>query len=74
MPEAFSPKPAKLSKMMRAKLFQLLIRNAKTPTNRVFLTRRARMSSSAPHAQNRPASVTIDCRKRRSKISDVASE
>src|SRR5205809_6634934 len=43
---------------MRARLLQLPIRNAKTPTNKVFLTTRARMSSSAPHAQNRPASVT----------------
>jgi len=58
VPEAFRPKPAKLLKVMRAKLFQLPIRKAKTPTNKVFLTRRARMSSSAPHDQNRPASVT----------------
>jgi len=57
VPEAFRPKPAKLSKMIRARVFQLLMRNAKTPTKSVFLTRRARMSSSAPQAQNRPANV-----------------
>jgi hypothetical protein len=42
---------------MRERLFQLPMRKAKTPTNRVFFTRRPRMSSDAPQDQNSPASV-----------------
>ena len=57
VPEAFRPSPAKLSKTMRERLFQLPMRKAKTPTKSVFLTRRARMSSSAPQDQKRAASV-----------------
>ena len=58
MPEAKSPSPAKLSKTMAARLFQLEMSQAKTPTKRVFFTRRAMMSSSAPQAQKSAASVT----------------
>jgi hypothetical protein len=43
---------------MRARLFQLEIRYAKTPTKSVFFTSRAMMSSSAPQDQNSAASVT----------------
>src|SRR5271166_5132031 len=57
VPEALRPRPAKLSKTMRERLFQLPMRKAKTPTKRVFFTRRAMMSSSAPQDQKSAASV-----------------
>ena len=56
-PEAFRPRPAKLSKTIAARLLQLPIRKAKKPTIECLLDEARMMSSSAPQAQNRPASV-----------------
>ena len=59
--------------MMRARLFQLPMRKAKTPTNSVFLTSRAMMSSSAPHAQNSAGQRDVDRDQRGGEKRDLAA-
>ncbi|MNE71537.1 hypothetical protein D3C80_1674180 [compost metagenome] len=57
-PDAFRPRPAKLANTISESRWKLPIRKAKNPTNKVFLTSRARMSSDGPQAQNSAARVT----------------
>ena len=74
MPEAFRPKPAKLSKMMRARLFQLLMRNAKTPTNERLPDEARQNVLVSPPGPEQAGQRDVDCRQCAGKVSDLASE